>query len=209
MPSFLDPVRPIVAQALPSPVGGAPATTNSYKLPGFTMQHQENGEWCWAAVSCSIAVFFGSGQWTQCDIASSELNLFCCVKPVPIKCNIPWSLDTALSLVGHFNSYSAGPASYAQIQNELAQGKPMGVRISWLGAHGAHFIAIGGSLVDPNGNHFVDFFDPFNGNGQIEYSDLVSGYRTPGDSWTHTYLTIPKMIVAGGAPSPGPSPISA
>ena len=128
---------------------------------------------------------------------------------MPANCDIPWSLDTALSMVGHFNRYFGGSTSFTQLQQEIGKGNPVGVRIAWSGASGAHFIAVGGWLVDPSGTQFVDVFDPANGDSQVVYSDLINAYRTPGDAWTHTYLTNPVMLVAGGAPSLAPSPISA
>ena len=211
MPSFLDPTIPIKSAAAPaagSPVGGAPSAASSKTLTGFTMQSQENGEWCWAAVTCSVAIFFGSTQWTQCRIASSELTLTCCVKPTPANCNVPWSLDTALSIVGHFSTYFAGNASFTQVQQEIGRGNPVGVRIEWA-AGSAHFISIGGWLLDPSGTLFVDVFDPAYGPSQVDFSDLISAYRAPGDNWSHTYLTSPTVVTRGGTASFAPSPISA
>jgi hypothetical protein len=39
----------------------------------FTMQHQQQTNWCWAAVSTSVALFYDPvSTWTQCAVASAK-----------------------------------------------------------------------------------------------------------------------------------------
>ena len=41
----------------------------------FSMHHQQQTNWCWAAVSTSVALFFNpSSGWTQCAVANGELQ---------------------------------------------------------------------------------------------------------------------------------------
>lgn len=38
----------------------------------FSMQHQQQSNWCWAATATSVALFYQPASgWTQCQVASS------------------------------------------------------------------------------------------------------------------------------------------
>ena len=51
---------------------------------GFNMEAQTQSNWCWAATSKSVSHFYSFlSPWTQCKVASKELNNTCCNTPVP------------------------------------------------------------------------------------------------------------------------------
>lgn len=198
---FLHPLQtllPPVAGA--APLGGAGGTSGS--LPNFAVARQEQSNWCWAAVSSSVANFFGPPQWTQCRVASAELApLNCCGGDASGSCNQEGYLDRALQRVGHFNQLIFTTLNFGAVQNELNATRPVGCRIAWSGG-GAHFVALGGWLIAGNGTQYVDVYDPFYGPTQKKYSDFVSGYMTQGDSWSHTYLTATAAAAAAGGGGP-------
>lgn len=209
MPSFLSPLTPIAAP----PVGGGPTAPGSPAshgaLRGFAVESQSQSEWCWAAVSRSIAVFFGTLTWTQCQIASAELSLPCCTSPSSsTTCNVPWYMDAALSRVGHFDRWTGTPEPLATIQSEIAGDRPLGARVAWAGG-GAHFIAIGGWLMDIAGQAFLDIHDPFYGESQVSLQAFNHSYRSPGDTWTHSYFVLSKPLAAGGGMAQAKAPLSA
>jgi len=208
--NFLKPLNVVglPAAVAVGPPGGAPAATNT--LAGFSVQTQQQSEWCWAAVSTSVAVFYGSTQWTQCLVATAELHpLDCCGADASTGCNQPWSLDTALSAVGHFDRLVWSSVLFADVTNEINAGRPLGCRIQWTGG-GAHFVALGGWSTTVDGTEYVDVFDPYYGYVQKVYNDFVSAYKAPGDQWTHSYFTTAAQTVAGGGPARVmASPISA
>src|SRR5204863_1759343 len=76
----------------------------------FSMQHQQQTNWCWAAVSTSVALFFNpSSGWTQCAVANGELNRNdCCGAGASGPCNVYGYLDTALTRVGHLDHKATG-----------------------------------------------------------------------------------------------------
>src|SRR5947207_5493093 len=93
---------------------------------GFTMQPQQQTEWCWAAVSVSVNLYFHatSGQ-TQCAVANTAMGqTTCCPDGGSTQCNQPWFLDLALQLVGDLNAWSSGKAALASVKTEVLACRP-------------------------------------------------------------------------------------
>lgn len=153
----------------------------------FNMQAQTQSNWCWAATSTSVSLFYrASSGWTQCKVANGELGLTsCCKSPVPGACNVPWYLDRALTRTGNFVSIS-GPISFADILAELRDGRVVGARIGWSGG-GGHFMVIYGA-VTIGLEQFVQIDDPIYGKSQPTLSAFSSSYQGSG-TWTHAYRT--------------------
>jgi hypothetical protein len=153
----------------------------------FQMQAQQQTNWCWAAVSTSVALFYDpSSTWTQCQVANGELGRTdCCGAGASGPCNVYGTLDTSLTRVGHFDHIASGAASFQSVDDEIDAGRPMGLRVAWSGG-GAHFLAIIGYLEDaPN---YVAVDDPIYGKSDLTYDTLKTNYQGSG-SWTHTYYT--------------------
>jgi hypothetical protein len=152
----------------------------------FNMQPQTQSNWCWAATSTSVSLFYNSGSgWTQCKVASGELGLSCCTSPVPGGCNIPWWLEKALTRTGNFVSLS-GPISFADVQAELREGRVVGARIGWSGG-GGHFMVIYGT-VTVGTDQFFQIDDPIYGKSQLTVAAFSNNYQGSG-SWTTAYRT--------------------
>lgn len=176
LPSFLMPLSPIPVPSVP-PIGGAPSGLS------FTMEAQQQSNWCWAATTASVSKFFmATSTWSQCNVAGSCLSLNCCGNPGP--CNQPYYLDLALTTTGNYAGPVTGSYSFANIQTEINGGKPVCCHISWNGG-GGHFVAIYGYDQVTND---VEIGDPYSGNSTIPYSGLLSGYQGSG-TWDYTYLT--------------------
>lgn len=208
---FLNPLQTLAPpMQIAAAAGGDDAARSSGSLQGFAVPHQLQTEWCWAAVSCGVAAFYGPSQWTQCSIASAELApLNCCGSDGSGACNQYGYLDRALARVGHFDNMTALNATFASVQTEIGGGRPLGCRIAWVGG-GAHFVALGGWLTTADGSSYVNVCDPAYGSVQKKYDDFVSAYMSTGDAWTHSYYTTGAMAVAGGGAPPNPnSPPSA
>jgi Papain-like cysteine protease AvrRpt2 len=151
----------------------------------FTIQQQEEDNWCWAACGASTGLFFQSASgWTQCAVANGELGRAdCCATPVPNPCNVYGYLDQALAVVGHFDHMDGTQEPEAVVFTEICAGRPLGVRIAWSGG-GAHFVMCIG---DDNAGT-VTVADPFYGTSTIPFGTLQSGYQGSG-TWTHSYFT--------------------
>jgi hypothetical protein len=153
----------------------------------FAMQAQQQTQWCWAAVSVSIAAYYDPGtSWTQCQMAGAELNqATCCENGSSSECNQPWYLDKALERAGALASMNAPPSSgVGEEPDEIQAGRPVCVRIGWSGG-GGHFVVIEGYRYDLEQ---VAIDDPWHGASDVPVNTFRTAYQGSG-SWTHTYRT--------------------
>lgn len=190
LPNLFESTRQqLDAAESPSALGGASPSGTTLN---FTMEHQTQTEWCWAAVSVSVSHFYdSSSSWTQCDVVNAELSLSdCCKTGSSIECNQPWYLDKALQRTSNLNTMSAGSTSYMNLNTEIENGNPLGCRIGWsLG--GGHFVILHGytnKMVGPSTENWVDVGDPWYGPSSVLYDDFRTKYQNAG-KWTHTYST--------------------
>jgi hypothetical protein len=161
---------------------------------------QSQTQWCWAAVSASVARFYDStSTWTQCNIVNAELGLTtCCSNGSTASCNTPWYLDRSLTRVGCLDSVVNGVLSFTDIRAAIQNGRPPCARQGWSGG-GGHVVAVVcyfaaskssvSSARRTNGPN-VRISDPFSGNVTLPYTTFVSGYQGAG-TWTHSYRTRP------------------
>ena len=191
---------------LQAPLDGA-ALASSASLP-VIMQHQQGNNWCWAAVSVSIANYYTADSATQCDVASKELRLGCCPErpgdPCPGNCDVPWQLNLALKRVGHLDSTLGQAATFAAVQAEINSQQPIGCHITWVLGSG-HFVAITGWSLGASGTSYVDIKDPFYGPTTLPFSQFSTAYQKSGDSWDYTYFTKRTPAVAVATLEPDPS----
>lgn len=148
------------------------------------MQHQQQTQWCWAAVAASVSAFFDADtDWTQCLIVNAELGRDdCCANGGSANCNRPWYLDRSLSRTGNLQTWSSGAGTLADVMSEINDNRPLCARIGWSGG-GGHFLAIDGfncELV------MVAVDDPWYGASDVVLSTFQTAYQGSG-SWTHTY----------------------
>jgi len=159
-----------------------------WKRISFTMHHQENTYWCWAATSFSVNRFFNQNStWTQCSIVNAELERTdCCTNGSSSNCNIPWRLEKALQRTGNFSLKLRGAGNIVIIRAEIDFNRPLCVRIGWKGG-GGHFIAVDGYN---QGLNMVAVDDPWYGASDIDLGVLQTAYQGSG-SWTNSYVVEP------------------
>ena len=171
----------------------------SRRCSGLTVEHQQQTQWCWAAVSNSVSHFDDAGStWTQCAIVNAELGqTTCCTNGSSAACNQPWYLDRALTRVGCLLSWASGTLSFATVKSLINSTRPPCARQGWSGG-GGHFMAIVcyfegllGLLAEPAAPQ-SDCAFPTRGTAisVVDYDVFVSGYQGTG-SWTHSYRTQP------------------
>jgi len=156
----------------------------------FTMQHQQQTQWCWSATATSVALYYNTASgWTQCSLVNAELGRTdCCTDPSSANCNQPWTLNTVLTRVGHLASFTGGTTSFADLRTEIDNGRPLGVRIGWSGG-GGHFNVL--SCYTWNALlrlQSVQVEDPWYGTSVWDYDTFRTAYQGSG-SWTHSYKT--------------------
>ena len=185
LPSAL-PVRSIPVPPSTKALGGA----SSWQV-NFRVASQEQTQWCWAAVSSSVAAYFGPGSnWTQCAVASAEMGGQCCVSGSSRTCNQPHYLDRALQHVGHLRSAAQGYMPPQAVVDELKLDRPVGIRVGWRSG-GGHFLAVVG-LTPQGQGAILQVSDPIFGFSSVQGAALVSGgYLSAGGRWTHSYAVQP------------------
>jgi len=188
-PSFLTASK--IDKLQKSNMGLLGGRASAGKVLNFSMDAQEQTNWCWAAVSRSVAHFFTTSPfWTQCEIATKALKLeiggiACCTKPVTSKCNIPWYLGRALDTVGAFKNRLDKAAPLSTLKSEIDKDRPLCVRVAW-NTGGGHFLVILGWKSKNNVTYF-EIDDPIHGRQTIKQSKFTNNYKGSG-SWSHSYF---------------------
>jgi hypothetical protein len=182
------PAGGVILSTPATPSTPAPSAGN---IAGFTVPHQLESNWCWAAVSLGVDTHYGGAAWTQCSLAGAELGLSCCGSPLPAPCDVPYYLDRALTRVGRFDHYLHGQVSFANLQAEIAADRPLCCRIQW--SITGHFVAVFGWSTDQSGTQWVEVQDPDNGYNLQTLADFQTAYRFAG-TWSDTYYTCPTAV---------------
>jgi hypothetical protein len=156
-------------------------------LLAFTMQHQQQSNWCWAATATSVAHYYdASSTWAQCQVANSQTGRTdCCGVGAGTACNIAEPLDSPLSIVRHLDHMVTAASAYATVQGQIDIGRPLCLRVAWSGG-GAHFLAAIG--YNAQSGQIVSVDDPIYGPSDVPYNVLTSSYQGTG-TWTHSYFT--------------------
>lgn len=193
VPSFLAPLVPL-DMTRPPAVPGAPvlgAVIGGAAPPvvlNFAMQQQAYCNWCWAATAASVSAYYNQNVMSQCQIASSVLNLSCCGDSMDYGCNSESDLAQALTLVAHLAQPAAvAPLAFELLQAQLNLSRPVCCHFKWIETSGVyeHFNAIYGC--DP-GVGDVDVADPAYSNPTVPFSSLANNYEASG-AWDVYYLT--------------------
>ena len=171
----------------------------SRRCSGLTVEHQQQTQWCWAAVSNSVSHFYDAGStWTQCAIVNAELGqTTCCTNGSSSACNQPWYLDRALTRVGCLLSWASGTLTFATVKSLINSTRPPCARQGWSGGGGhvmaivCYFEGLLGLLAGAGSTaKRLRISDPWYGDSVVDYDVFVSGYQGTG-SWTHSYRTQP------------------
>jgi len=155
----------------------------------FTIEHQKQDRWCWAAVAVSLGRYYKRSKKAQCTLVSEQLNnVTCCgVNASSDACNQPNRLGPPLTSTGVDHRSAPGAAAVADLQNEINNKRPVCLRYLWSGGLG-HFAVIEGCAQIPQA--WVAVQDPWLGWSELTYADLANGnYKGPGGAWTDTYFT--------------------
>jgi hypothetical protein len=178
--------------------------TETRRTLSFAVQRQKRPEWCWAAVSVSVDLFFRpNSTHTQCELAGAVLHQPCCDGGAPAKsaeCNQTHTLHTVLGTLHLLAATPVvrpdNPLSFSAVQKEIDAGRPICALIKWLDKQGqlttrGHFITINGYHVTPGQKQFVSISDPLYGASEIEFaqfSNPTGGYHDGHGVWYATFL---------------------
>lgn len=98
------------------------------RLP-FVMQAQQQTNWCWCAVTVTVANYFGDNL-NQCAFANTRLSLTsCCTMGGSASCNVVSDVVTPLNMTGHLASWNASAPAFTDLRPEIDAGRPVTLRI--------------------------------------------------------------------------------
>ena len=190
LPSFLSPFVDVpAAPAAPLAENPPAGSGGAHQILPFTMQDQQQTEWCWAATAASVSAFYKDDPvWTQCKVASECLGMECCITPLPPPPPPYWpgnrmyALDVALNIIHHLaDGPTGGVLRFSSIISEINGERPVCCHISW-----GHFNVIVGYCDDSDQDIVVR--DPLFGEKTLPYATFVSSYH--GGTWDYSYHTI-------------------
>ena len=187
-PTFLGPLIALATPPTPShedQLGGRPPSAGKLAM---VVQKQTQTNWCWAATSTSVSLFFDSGsRWTQCKVANTTLGKSdCCGSGANGHCNVPYYLDDALTTTGNFDRFATGTEDFSSVQEEINRNRPLCIRVGWFGG-GGHFLCIVGWIEAASGTSYYDLSDPIYGDSQVALATLGGSYQGSG-TWSHSYF---------------------
>lgn len=187
LPKLLQTTKQKIKLPATAAMGGAPPSAAT--LP-FSQQTQQQDQWCWAAVTVSVSLFYNATSgWSQCSLVNAEFSRGdCCWNGSSSTCNKPWTLDNPLSRTGNLNAMHLSSAPFPDVVSEIGSKHPLGCRIGWTNG-GGHFVVVHGYSDGANGS-WVTVEDPFFGPSTYVYSVFCMSYRNSG-KWTHSYFTQP------------------
>ena len=157
----------------------------------FCMQHQQQSNWCWAAVATSVALFFDpASTWTQCEVANRHCQRTdCCDPGQPNPCNQRKNLQGPLGFTGHLDPpFIARAARFGEVETRVDAATVVCARTVWSGNRGAHFVAIIGYL---RSFDMLAVDDPLYGKSDVDYATFCTDYHNAGGTWSHTFFTRP------------------
>lgn len=157
----------------------------------FRVTRQTQSNWCWAAVSSSVANYFAPNSWTECAVASAEMGGPCCENGSSWQCDQPHYLERALARVSHFRNMNV-VAPREVVEAELGANRPLPIRVGWFNGApngGGHFLAISGSTPYGPNDTIFEVTDPIFAVSSITGAALANGgYQQSGGRWTHSYF---------------------
>jgi Bacterial tandem repeat domain 1/Papain-like cysteine protease AvrRpt2 len=174
-------------------LGGQPVDVNLR----FRIQRQQQGFWCWAAVSSSIRRYYQpASTLSQIDLVNQRRGRNDCGQPGPgadtDRCNQPDTTHEVIDSLGHLAQMQHNSVPFANLRGELAAGRPIFVRIEWDG--GGRHATVAAGVED---GEFVIMCDPGNSSAAdpaqgtttvVAYDALLADYNGSGN-WIGTGYT--------------------
>ncbi len=129
-------------------------------LSGYTLQGQQQNQWCWAASGSMVMTYVSSPQApSQCTEATDRNGGDCCSNGSSSTCNQPgWP---QFDKYGYSNKQTANgtPLSFEQIQKTLIGNSPIAFAWYWTSGGGHMMTVCGWAII--SGQKFVLVYDPW------------------------------------------------
>jgi hypothetical protein len=158
-------------------------------MAAFTIQKQQQSEWCWSAVAVTLDKYFNpASTLTQCQLADEVVTNGAGQKACqnPAGSNKPAELKLAIQKVNRLRLSVPEPLSFDQLCQEIDAGRPVAVAIEWESG-GGHAVIVTGYQVLPSGACLVHVEDPLNPSSTVDFDEFANRYYGDG-VWTETEL---------------------
>lgn len=131
------------------------STISTLYLNNFVIQKQLKSNWCWAAVTASLASYYGKNEFVdQKQLVRAIINQNCCDGIGCGKCNRPWYVGESLDYVGLLRELLSNPVSKDRLITELRNNNPVVIASKCEGIASGHAFVIN-SIKKINGSiHF-------------------------------------------------------
>ncbi|MBB6109109.1 cellulose synthase subunit [Mucilaginibacter lappiensis] len=156
-------------------------------ISDYMIDRQLQSNWCWAAVTASLARFYQKDHFgDQAKLVSGIFNKeYCCNGKGCGTCNRPWYVGEALDHAGILQRAIPNPVSQEALMTELTCNRPVVVVIKWRQSATGHILVVSGFT------HSRQFLT-WDSRGQrmrlLSFNDLSKGYE--GKSvWVNTFFT--------------------
>jgi hypothetical protein len=165
----------------------------------FEAQTQKETNWCWSAVATSVGLYYGTGNWTQCGVATDQVNKLihpgtvsdCCANSGSGDCNVYGYVYFSLQQVRSVDHWSPAKPLPRDLYDRLCRTRELVcLRIKWNGSgEAAHFTTIRGCTDPSDGGPFIlsTSLEGFSGS-ILPYDDFPGKYHG-GGQWTDTFFT--------------------
>jgi Papain-like cysteine protease AvrRpt2 len=150
--------------------------------------HQQQTNWCWAAVAVGIKDAYRDGPLKQCALATSIFGQQCCDPGINPSCDVPHTLEEPLGR--NFVSVSDDPSVRTRdfIRRNIKQdGRPVAVRLGATNGGAGHFVAIVGYR-SIGSEFFVHIDDPHFGPSEHPIEEFLDNHQQT-LSWDRSYRT--------------------
>ena len=155
----------------------------------FRTQKQILDNWCWAAVTSGISLYYDpNSKWFQNNLAARLIDPSCigvntnAVTAALVTCNVTLDIARALQLTGNFAGDLFRPLTFGEVVQQINLHFPVCCQIVFSGSQTSHFVVIYGYQAAN-----VVIGDSQAGIFSISYTDFLSSYR--GGSWKRTIGT--------------------
>jgi hypothetical protein len=161
-------------------------------LLNFKLQQQLLDEWCWAAVTSSVSLYYNSNSnWQQSTVAAAALQNNACsiinqVNPdsPPSGCDEPFDITASLGITGNYAGLIQRALTFDEVVWQINNSYIIVCQIYWQQYGQSHFVTIYGYdgtnviVGDPEGQIYT-----------LDYNAFVDQYK--GGVWVNSIGTTP------------------
>ncbi len=153
----------------------------------YSIDKQLKTNWCWAAVTCSLARFYGKpGFNDQAALVYTTTGGTCgCDGKGCGECNRPWLIGEVLAAAGILQEAIPTAVSKYDLLLQLKMDRPVVIAVKWNDALTGHLLVLSELTAD---EQFIAWDSRGPKFSIVSYEELQEGFPT-NTSWVNTFFT--------------------